>query len=343
MTNRSTISGCFLLLILLLSVMSIRAATPFSEYASRIEQAAQAVSDALETIEAQAEEDEETESQSEEIDRTLYGLREMIPPTEDIAFQSEIIQVDNSWLHTDDNPNDAATVRRIAARLNALNAHLKAAQTAARFDSEADQKLREILAQPEYQTDKARDSWIQRKLNELLKKLLEFLDKLFARNPSTPSGGGWVMMIFRVGLLVVIGLTLVYGTARLLKSLRLRRRDHEEPESATREILGEVIEENLSTEDLIGQATEMARRGEYRLAIRRTYIALLHELEQRGRLQLHRSKTNRDYLNALRGEVNIYPPLERMTQTYEQAWYGQRETNAEDYSGFAELYHEVVR
>lgn len=344
MTNHLKIHCLWLSLTLLFSAVVVRAATPFSEYASRIEQAAMVAQEAVQTFDQQSEEAAETESREEEIDRTLYSLREMIPPTEEIDFNGEVVHVDNAWLHQDDKPNDEMTLQRVAARLHSLKERLKTAQQQTLTAPALNDRLKQILAQPEYQTDRQQDSWIQRKLREYLKIILDFLAKLFARQAPTPtSGNGWLMMVFRVALLVGIGLVLVYGTALLLKKIRLRRIEKEEAEPAAREILGEVIDDNLSTEDLMQQAAEMARRGEYRLAIRRAYIALLYELERRGNLQLHRSKTNRDYLNALRNEARIYPSMEQMTQTYERAWYGQRTTSEEDYSGFVERYREAVR
>ena len=60
-----------------------------------------------------------------------------------------------------------------------------------------------------------------------------------------------------------------------------------------REILGEQFDADVTADDLLKTAAEMARKGEYRLAIRRAYLALLYELEQRGKLRwLHLDTRN---------------------------------------------------
>ena len=114
-------------------------------------------------------------------------------------------------------------------------------------------------------------------------------------------------------------------------------------EDERREILGEQFDADVTADDLLKTAAEMARKGEYRMAIRRAYLALLYELEQRGKLHLHRAKTNRDYLGELKNERYIYPPVASLTTNYERVWYGHGAVTLEDYAGFIEKYREVAR
>jgi Domain of unknown function (DUF4129) len=72
-------------------------------------------------------------------------------------------------------------------------------------------------------------------------------------------------------------------------------------------------------------------------------LALLYELEQRGKVHLHRAKTNRDYLGELQNEPQIYPPVASLTNNYERVWYGDGAATLEDYAGFIEKYREVAR
>jgi len=89
-------------------------------------------------------------------------------------------------------------------------------------------------------------------------------------------------------------------------------------------------------------ASELARQGEYRKAIRRAYIALLCDLDQRGKLRLDRSMTNRDYLDAMRSEQGIYPTFSVMTLAFERAWYGQARATEEEFRNFVALYQEAI-
>lgn len=326
------------LLLLLSGVAS--AATPFSEYLSRVGQAAR-MADAI------AGED----ADEEEIRDTLKTIRVMLPATEDIEFSQEVFHIDNAWLHQTPqrrssqggnqpvSPEEELEI--VAERLGALERRLKAAGNPVQETSAERERLKKILAQPEYQDELRRESEIQRWLNKALRKIEEFLNWLFGGDRKRQAQPGTASLrIFRLLLLAATVAALIFGLYKLLRRMRRRVRVEEKPE--VREILGEVIEEGTSSDDLFRQAAELARQGNYRMGIRRAYIALLYELELRGKLQLHRSKTNRDYLREVSADQHIYSPVEYMTRTFERAWYGEVETGMEDYSGFVERYREVV-
>jgi hypothetical protein len=110
-----------------------------------------------------------------------------------------------------------------------------------------------------------------------------------------------------------------------------------------REILGVEITEETTTEDLLAAARALAQLGDYRGAVRRAYLALLYELEQRGKLRLHRSKTNRDYLDALRNEAALYPAFALLTRNFEQIWYGQALATDSDFDSFLNGYQQALK
>jgi hypothetical protein len=134
---------------------------------------------------------------------------------------------------------------------------------------------------------------------------------------------------------------LIFGAVKLVRRFRVRRKPAEV--AKTREALGEEIPEDATAADLLAMASELARQGKYRMAIRRAYIALLCDLDQRGKLRLGRSKTNRDYLDAMRSERLIYPTFSVMTFAFERAWYGQDRATEEEFRNFVTLYQEAVK
>jgi Domain of unknown function (DUF4129) len=134
---------------------------------------------------------------------------------------------------------------------------------------------------------------------------------------------------------------LIFGAVKLARRFQARPKPAEEAE--TREALGEVIAEDATAADLFAMASELARQGEYRKAIRRAYIALLCDFDQRGKLRLGRSKTNRDYLDAMRSEQRIYPTFSVMTFAFERAWYGQERATEEEFQNFVTLYQEAIK
>src|SRR5262249_31935924 len=131
------------------------------------------------------------------------------------------------------------------------------------------------------------------------------------------------------------------GAMYLIKYLAGLRRPRRE--RGTREVLGEVLDENVTATDLLSKASELARQGDYRAAIRRAYLSLLFEMEHRGRLQLHRSKTNRDYLNDLRSAHEVFQPFSAMTWVFERVWYGQTPATEDEFNGFLSRYQETLK
>ena len=75
----------------------------------------------------------------------------------------------------------------------------------------------------------------------------------------------------------------------------------------------------------------------------RAYIALLFEMELRGKLRLHRSKTNRDYLNAMRKDAQLFPAFSQLTGAFEEVWYGEQRATDAEFDEFLATYREVTR
>ena len=150
------------------------------------------------------------------------------------------------------------------------------------------------------------------------------------------------MQAIRWLIIAALVASLIWATILLLRRFQLRQAKLKDDGIDTvREILGEQFDADLTSDDLLRTAAEMARKGEYRLAIRRAYLALLYELEQRGKLHLHRAKTNRDYLGELQHESSMYPSVATLTSNYERVWYGHGAATMEDYARFIEKYREV--
>ena len=322
---------------LFIATLAVSAATPFKEYASRVEQAAKMVQTLIKGEHSEAE-----------IRDTFKVVEQMLPTTEDIEFGREVVHVDNTWLHQAVGAlSQKAEARRqqvmeIYQRLDALERRLKLGSGAAKDESAAERaRLQRILSRSEYQPKKEEDSAIRKWFNEFMDALLQFMRRLFsAGGASARAPNAITVLLLRLLIYAAVGLAIIWAGRALVRNWRHGAKRKEKGE--VREVLGEQIEEHITAEDLIKAASDLARAGDYRLAIRRAYIALLYELEQRGKLRLHRSKTNRDYLRALSGEPTIYPPVADLTNAYERVWYGHARAVSDDYAGFIARYREVV-
>jgi hypothetical protein len=343
---KRALTCCLLSVVCCLLSSPLWATTSLDNYVQRVEVAAKLASDVVDNDYSRAEEDD-----------LLRRITELLPATEDVARDAsgkDVTHVDNSWLHQalktlDQADEDAryTQLAEMAERLATLGRRLRAtvAQQSLSEANPTRERLQQILARAEYQPEEKKDSAIQGWLRKIRQKINELLARLFFRNSSTTAPSPGSLQVIRWFIIAALLASLAWAAVLLLRRLQLRQAKLQDDESAedVREILGEEFAADVTAEDLIKSAAELARKGEYRLAIRRAYLAVLYELEQRGKLRLHRAKTNRDYLGELKHEQYIYPPVSALTNSYERVWYGYEAATLEDYAGFIEKYREVAR
>ena len=81
-------------------------------------------------------------------------------------------------------------------------------------------------------------------------------------------------------------------------------------------------DDSIHEADFIKLANEAIGLGDYRLAIRYTYLSLLQQLDNKGLIVWEKQKSNFDYLLTLK-RSNFYNSFTNATRTYEDAWYGE--------------------
>jgi len=321
--------------------VSAQGLSTVGDYANRLERAEQAVDEVI-----------EQESPAPALVVRMNAIKRLAPASEDVEFNGSIIRVDNSWLH--EAVNDViknaggnieqrrSTLSAISARLARLKQSVREAQTPQdRTSQDQRARLDKILAHPEYQPEEKRESVIGRWTNRIKEFIYRLLVKLFGGSSAPRTGGAGLLTVFRILVFLAVIAALMFGAVKLAQ--RLQGRKAPEKEAETREALGEEIAEDVTAADLFANASELARQGEYRKAIRRAYIALLCDLEQHGKLRLSRSKTNRDYLDAMRSEQLMYPTFSVMTNSFEHVWYGQERVAEDEFREFVTLYQDLVK
>ncbi len=295
----------------------------------------------------------EGDSSASEVMSVMGKIKRLVPQREYVDFNGQTVQVDNSWLYGEidkvvKNVNGDIEQRRsmlidMADRLYVLKERVNAAQTGHVIESNDQRaRLEGILARPEYSPEVQKESTFKRWLKMFLNALARFFDGL-ERSPKKDPGGvsAGTITAFRILVALLVGAATVFGLIHLLKRIKRRRKSAEEKD--VREVLGEELPEDITAADLLTNARELARQGDFRTAIRRAYIAALFELELRGKLRMHRSKTNRDYLDSLRSEREIFPSFSLMTGTFEKTWYGQKQSTEDEFNGFVSRYWETVK
>lgn len=102
--------------------------------------------------------------------------------------------------------------------------------------------------------------------------------------------------------------------------------------------------DNLFTTNLQEAAAKAAEKGDYRLAIRFSYLQLLKTFSENGLISYGTDTTNSEYLAQLYSRP-CYKDFFSVTRSYEYVWYGEMPVNKQQYesvvSDFSSLYQKA--
>jgi Domain of unknown function (DUF4129) len=327
------------LLSILLFVCPARvAAIPISEYEQNIK-------NAIVSLEELVTDDEEEipDDYEEQLNQALAEIRGTLPRNQTVESDGEVYNVDNTWLHQSleelrQEANRSERIEQIIARLTAMDTRVverqQQTQTLESKDA-AKQRLETILARPEYASSVQGPNALTRLWRDFLEWIKKFLPK---PRTTQPGAGAWLEGVAKI-LVIIAAAALVGFLCRLLIGRFKRTKKIKPPrKKEPRIVLGERLEPEQTASGLLSEAEALARNGDLRAAIRKAYIALLVELGDRKIISLAQHKTNRDYLNALRGLPPLHSRMRGLTDSFERHWYGFAEANQTDWQNFREGY-----
>ena len=330
---------CTVLLTVLLFVCPSRvAAIPISEYEKNIKNAIVSLEELIPD-----EEEEIPDDYEEQLNQAVATVRESLPRNQTVESDGEVYNVDNTWLHQaiDELRQEAhrsERIEQIIARLTAMDTRVveRQQQTSTLESKDAARKrLETILARPEYASEVKGPNALTRLLRDFIEWLKKFLPQ---PRPAQQGSGAWLEVVAKIAVaLAAVALIVFLGRlllGRFKRSKRIKAPKKKEP----RIVLGERLEPEQSATDLLSEAEALARNGDLRAAIRKAYIALLVELGDRKIISLAQHKTNRDYLNALRGLPPLHSRMSGLTDSFERHWYGFAEASQSDWQNFRDGY-----
>jgi hypothetical protein len=331
---------------------------PVSTFARTLEQYRESVRHARDLTVSMLYPDEELEtpkiSQISESE-ILTEIRKSVPVTEKIEWQGTSIETDNGWLRQNlselelepqASPKRRVILTSINERLAALYqklAELENPSAAGRAKDEDKQKLAEILRREEYQKPEKEEESFFKKIYRII---AEWLTSIFPRpnlSDSSPSSFQSLSLILQILLYaLVLGAigVLIYKFAPFLVG---RIRWNHTSGKQEREILGERISAEETAQNLFNEAENLARDGNLRGAIRKGYIALLCDLNDRKIIGLSRHKTNRDYLRDVREKKELYQNMNSLTSNFERHWYGFEAAKENDWEEFKNGYKTIIK
>lgn len=311
-------------------------AIPLKEYEQKLKEAIEA----LYTL-AEANEDESGSDFENRVNETISQIHATLPQQMMVETDGDVCNVDNAWIHNGlDEFNDLSGEERqeklgeIIERLRAIEARVAERMLSeGRLEdkNQAKNRLDTILARPEFVAGAQGPNALSR----LMQRFLRWLEGLFPKRRTVDPGRA--NMITRVAQIIVIGLAaavLIYVARIVLRRFGRTRKTKEPKKSGPRIVLGERLEPEATSTDLLSQAELLARNGDLRAAIRKAYIALLVELGDRKLISLAQHKTNRDYLNSVRNVPPLHATMRGLTESFERHWYGFESATPDDWQTF---------
>ncbi|MEO8435588.1 MAG: DUF4129 domain-containing protein [Pyrinomonadaceae bacterium] len=310
----------YALALLLMFAASMQAATTLLEYRQRVERAVVVLNG--------VSSGKETEGGTM---IAVGQVRGLLPAKETVVASTGQWEVDNTWLHealSDYEKMPASTqradaLRRTTERLQALGVRLveleNSAPTGDARLSQNKERLAEILRRSEYQKKQAESSALAR----LWQRIMKWLSNLFPKSaPMSPESATTVSSGAQYFVVAVALAVIAYVIWKLAPRFLVRRKAKKKKKRKARIVLGERLEPDQTSGDLLADAEALARAGDLRAAIRKGYIALLCELGDRKIIRLAQYKTNRDYLSAVRQIAPLHDEMRKLTNSFESHWYG---------------------
>jgi Domain of unknown function (DUF4129) len=308
------------------------AAIPVSEYQQNLKHAVAA----LETLYDMDEDDAEYDAK---FHQTIEAIRTTLPQQQAVEIGEESIQVNNAEIHhlveqLEQSEEQIDEMRQLIDKLNAIEqrvADRQAMTASGESKGWAKSRLESILARPEYATGERGPNALTR----LLRDIIAWFENLFPKpkpmEPARAMSLSWVVLII---VIACAALVLLYVAKLLLTKFRVSKKYKAPGKREARIVLGERLEPEQTSTNLLSEAESLAKRGELRAAIRKAYIALLVELGDRKIISLAQHKTNRDYLRGLRDVPQLHSQMRGLTDRFERHWYGFAEASENDWQEF---------
>lgn len=322
-----------------------------AEYVSELKSAYGYTQELIDYVDEAAEDEDARDSAYER--EVLAEIRRALPPTEKIEWEGGSVETGNQWLELklkefEEEKKDwqkrRTILSAISERLSAIEYKLTnfTKKAANRSKDEDKQKLGEILRRADYQKpEEKQESWFER----VQRKIREWFDEKFPQ-PQVPQGAGESMKSVSFGLQIVL-YALVLGFIafviyRFAPFFAKKFRRGEREDKGERVILGEKLAADEDSNTLFDEAEALAKSGNLRAAIRKGYIALLCELNDRRVIGLAQHKTNRDYLRDVRKKDALYRDMRGLTDSFERHWYGSESADEADWQEFKRTYKQAI-
>jgi len=255
------------------------------------------------------------------------ALRDSLPAVLTVQTTRGDMPVDLSFLGDALNRYLTATAEakpnilaNAGSRLKTMRTEAELYEQPGRADDAARKRLEKILNAREF--DRVRGPGA---LELLKQRILAWIGKLFRKiSPKVPD-------IQDLGQVFVWGMI---ALAAGIAGVWLYRVSQQNAGFGKREIIP-FLPSARDWREWLADARARAAQGEWRDAVHFGFWAAVSRLESEGVWPPDKTRTPREYLNAIPGSSSSKEPFAAMTRKFEASWYGSRPTTEADFAQFA--------
>jgi len=278
----------------------------------------------------------------------VADVKTLLPRSEQVELGDQTITVDNAWLHilldsyyrkTASDP--PAQLEEARTRLVALREQLLRLENESGGGGNLQERrdaLQRILSQPEFKEKK--EDYLTTLYKRVRKAVITFLSdiatKLFRLIFGERGESGW---LFRGIVILIAGAFVAAAVVMFITRRPVRKK----AKAKTQIVLDEEIGPDISAKDLLNDALAAYKAGDFRLGIRRLYIALLYQLGERGIIELDRHATNREYMRRAAAVAPLEAPMRYLTERFDYFWYGKFPAAESDFSEYKATFDQAAR
>jgi hypothetical protein len=258
-----------------------------------------------------------------------------------------VMRVDSTWLVQDvrrlttmtDRRQAAGVATMLADRLGLMASDLGGARPHVTRDPIG--IARAVLSRADYQSEPAPGpSSLDLFLQRIGDAITKFLNS--RHGPTGPLPNPRLVYDVVVTIAVVLGVAFFVFLVWLIVQAIAGRSPRYRP--VVSDSTEAALVEARDKDSILELADSRARSGEFREAFRLVYLATLVALDSGGVLRFDRSKTNWEYLRALRsaGHAEIYDSMRPLTHDFDRLWYGFKGAGMADFQRARKEYERLT-
>lgn len=163
--------------------------------------------------------------------------------------------------------------------------------------------------------------WLGKKIGQFIDWLREFLPDRLTEGPGATLGMRWIV----IGVVALIVIAIVFLA---IEVIRRARRGDAQTLASNAPLRSASDDDPLSRGAMEWEryAAQLAAAGRFREAIRAWYHAVLVTCYAVGALHFRKGRTNWEYIASLSAATAWRPDFIRLTQRFEQEWYGSEQS-----------------